>query len=216
VSSRAGRPGSPALEGCARPVGRRLSAEERRDDIVDAALAVFATTSYAGATTAGIAREAGISEPILYRHFVSKKALYIACLDASWRRLHAAWIAALDAAPGPGEWLAATSSATIALVDRGTVIPPTLWIQAFSEAGDDPEIRDAIRRLVAEVHEVVRITLESLQRAGVVHADRDPEAEAWIMVAGLFLQTFAARVGGILGPAERGRIRAERLRWLAP
>jgi AcrR family transcriptional regulator len=194
----------------------RLSAEERRDDIVEAALAVFATTSYAGATTAGIAREADVSEPILYRHFVSKRALYIACLDASWQRLQAAWSAALDAAAGPDEWLAATSGATIALVDRGSVIPPTLWIQAFSEAVDEPEIRDAVRRVVAEVHEVVQATLESLQRAGVVHADRDAAAEAWIMVAGMLLQTFAARVGDIIGPDVRARIRAARLSWLEP
>lgn len=195
---------------------RRLPAEERRDDIVDAALAVFATTSYAGATTAGIAREAGVSEPILYRHFPSKRALYVACLETSWQRLHAAWLAALDGAEGPGDWLSATSSATIALVDRGTVIPPTLWIQAFSEAGDDPEIREAVRRVVADVHAVVRQTLESLQCAGVVHPGRDAEAEAWIMVAGMLLQTFAARVGDVLGPDVRSRIKAARLAWLAP
>ena len=47
----------------------RLSASERRQAIVDAALRVFSEGSYAGATTAQIAREAGISEPILYRHF---------------------------------------------------------------------------------------------------------------------------------------------------
>jgi AcrR family transcriptional regulator len=199
-----------------RPARRRLPADERRQDIVDAALAVFATTSYARATTAGIAREAGVSEPILYRHFPSKKALYVACLDASWARLHEAWRAALDASAGPDEWLVATSSATIALVDRGTVIPPTLWIQAFSEAGDDPEIREAVRRVVADVHDVVRHTLVSLQEQEVVHADRDADVEAWLMVGGMLMQTFAARIGGIIGPDERQRIRAERLRWLAP
>ena len=42
-------------------------------------------SSYRGATTAEIAREAGISEPILYRHFGSKRDLYLACLDEAWR-----------------------------------------------------------------------------------------------------------------------------------
>lgn len=193
---------------------RRLPAGERRRDVVDAALAVFATTSYARATTAGIAREAGVSEPILYRHFPSKKALFLACLDASWERLHAAWLAALDAAAGPEEWLEATSGATIALVDRGTVLPPTLWLQALAEA-DDPEIREAVARVVGEVHEVVRSTLEMLQGAGAVHPARDAEAEAWIVVGGLLLQTFAARVGDVLGPDVRSRIRAARLAWLS-
>ena len=50
-------------------------------------MTVFSTGSYSGATTAEIARVAGISEPILYRHFGSKRELYFACLDEAWRRL---------------------------------------------------------------------------------------------------------------------------------
>ena len=48
-------------------------------------MTVFSTGSYSGATTAEIAREAGVSEPILYRHFASKRELYFACLDEAWR-----------------------------------------------------------------------------------------------------------------------------------
>ena len=67
-----------------REASRRLPAAERRRAIVRAALRVFSSTSYAGATTAEIAREAGISEPVLYRHFASKRDLWIACLDVAW------------------------------------------------------------------------------------------------------------------------------------
>src|SRR5262245_63878240 len=65
----------------------RLSAEERRRAVLDSACRAFFEKSYRGATTAGIAREAGISEPILYRHFGSKRDLYIACLEEAWRSL---------------------------------------------------------------------------------------------------------------------------------
>ena len=67
-----------------REAPRRLPAAERRRAIVSAALRVFSSTSYAGATTAEIAREAGVSEPMLYRHFASKRDLWIACLDLAW------------------------------------------------------------------------------------------------------------------------------------
>ena len=67
-----------------REAAGRLPAAERRRAIVRAALRVFSSTSYAGATTAEIAREAGVSEPVLYRHFASKRALWVACLDAAW------------------------------------------------------------------------------------------------------------------------------------
>ena len=59
----------------------RLTAEARRQAVLDTACRVFAKSSYRGATTAEIAREAGISEPILYRHFGSKRDLYLACLE---------------------------------------------------------------------------------------------------------------------------------------
>src|SRR5919198_3988205 len=69
------------------PIATRLSAAERRSAIIEAALRVFSDGSYAGATTAEIAREAGVSEPLLYRHFSSKRALYFACLDGGWTRI---------------------------------------------------------------------------------------------------------------------------------
>ena len=55
--------------------------------MLDTACRVFFEKSYRGATTAEIAREAGITEPILYRHFGSKRDLYLACLDEAWRQL---------------------------------------------------------------------------------------------------------------------------------
>ncbi len=63
----------------------RLTADERRQAVLDTACRVFAVSSYRGATTAEIAREAGITEPILYRHFGSKRDLYLACLEEAWR-----------------------------------------------------------------------------------------------------------------------------------
>ena len=65
----------------------RLRADERRQAVLDTACRVFSKSSYRGATTAEIAREAGITEPILYRHFGSKRDLYLACLDETWRTL---------------------------------------------------------------------------------------------------------------------------------
>ena len=72
-------------------VTTRLPATERRQALVDAALVVFSRGSYRGTTTAEIAREAGVSEPILYRHFASKRDLYLAALDHVWGRARASW-----------------------------------------------------------------------------------------------------------------------------
>jgi len=55
----------------------RLSAEERKLAIVMAALPLFARKGFAETTTKDLARAAGVSEPLLYRHFANKEALYL-------------------------------------------------------------------------------------------------------------------------------------------
>ena len=86
-----------------------------------------------------IAREAGISEPILYRHFGSKRDLYIACLDAAWARLRAAYDAKLEEL-GYERAVLAIGQASFEFHASCDVRPTTLWIQALSEAGGDAEI----------------------------------------------------------------------------
>jgi len=60
----------------------RLSAAERRRDIVDAVRDVFAEKGFDGTTTRDLAQSAGVSEALLYRYFPSKESLYAAMLDA--------------------------------------------------------------------------------------------------------------------------------------
>ena len=70
----------------------RLPAEQRKAAVLDCACGIFSTGSYRGTTTAQVARLAGVTEPVLYRHFASKRDLYLAVLEESWRRLR--WTAA--------------------------------------------------------------------------------------------------------------------------
>ena len=189
----------------------RLSAAERRSAIIDAALRVFSEGSYAGATTADIAREAGVSEPILYRHFGSKRDLYFACLDEAWLRIRRkieATIAALGAAEG---WHAIGP----ATMREMKVLLPSLWMQAITEAGEDAEIRRHVRRHMREVHDFFAETLRQVQAEGAVASDRNPDAEAWIFVAGSLLVSIADRLGGLLSSEDFAAIKAERLRWLS-
>ena len=186
---------------------RRLPAAERREAIVRAALRVFSSSSYAGATTAEIAREAGVSEPVLYRHFASKRDLWTACLDVAWeetrKRLEAKVALFSEGAPPSGRqspWRSATM--------------PNLWLQGLTEAGDDPVVRRAIRRHMREVHDFVADALRKGQRRGVVPADRDPDAEAWIFIGGGLLRSVADRLGGVLTLSDLEAITRQRLRWL--
>lgn len=64
---------------------RRMHAEDRKLAIVKAALPLFARKGFAETTTRELARAAGISEALLYRHFPSKEALYLEIQNASCR-----------------------------------------------------------------------------------------------------------------------------------
>jgi TetR/AcrR family transcriptional regulator len=176
--------------------------------VLDSACRAFSRSSYRGATTAEIAREAGISEPILYRHFGSKRDLYLACLDEAWRSFRE--LAEQAAADHPETCLGSiadaltTRAAKIRLVD--------LWVQALTES-DDSMIAKALRQQIREVHDFFADVIRDGQARGVVRADRDPVAEAWIFVAGGLLGTIDHRLGGLLGD-DLHSVKRERRRWL--
>ena len=188
---------------------QRLTAEARRQVVLDTACRVFSKSSYRGATTAEIAREAGISEPILYRHFGSKRDLYLACLDEAWRAFRE--VAEEAIAADPESCLGAIGDAYMAKRVRIRMVD--LWIQALTEASEDRVIATALRRQVREVHDFLADVIRDGQARGVIAADRDPVAESWIFVAGGLLATMDGRLGGLLGD-DLLRVRAERRRWM--
>lgn len=89
------------------PPGSRLPAGERRASILAAAFPRFAVHGFEGTTTRDLARAAGVTEPVLYRHFPSKEALFAAVLEEAAGRLVAALDAAVGGARGAGARLEA-------------------------------------------------------------------------------------------------------------
>jgi AcrR family transcriptional regulator len=175
----------------------RLSAEERRATVLECACQIFAKGTYHGSTTAEIARTAGVTEPILYRHFASKRDLYLSCLNATWEECRTMWETAVAAEPDPALWVGAMGRGYLAAKDkRGQVA--TLWLQALTEASDDPEIRRFIRRQMREVHGFVADVVRRSQAAGGTLTERDADAEAWLFISIGLLTTVSRRVGGMV------------------
>jgi AcrR family transcriptional regulator len=67
--------------GVATPNGTRMSAEERRLQILQVAVSLFSQRGFVGTTTKEIAQAAGVSEAMVFRHFATKQELYTAILD---------------------------------------------------------------------------------------------------------------------------------------
>lgn len=83
--------------------GRRLSSQERRRQILVAALAVFGARGYEGATTDEVARAAGVSQPYVVRLFGSKENLFLAAIEEALARMLAGFRAALADADAPDD-----------------------------------------------------------------------------------------------------------------
>lgn len=136
---------------------RQLStAAERREALIEAAVATFAEHGFHGTPTTEIAKAAGISQAYLFRLFPTKSELYVAAVDRCYARLNEAMRAAAEDAGAPGETvLERMGMAYAALLRDPTTLRATL--HAFAAAsGEDEQIRDAVRKGYGELVELIR------------------------------------------------------------
>jgi AcrR family transcriptional regulator len=129
-------------------VAERKSAEERREEILEAALVEFAAHGLDGGSTEAIARAVGISQPYVFRLFGTKKELFMATVERCMRgtlemfRTASAGVKGEEALRAIGE----------AYVERLTSDPTYLHSQMQAYAAcDDPEIREVVRKGYGEL-----------------------------------------------------------------
>ncbi len=133
----------------------RLSADERRADVLDAALIEFAERGYEGTSTEDIAKRAGISQPYLFRLFGTKKDLYIASVSRCYRDTLELFQRAAEGLRGE-EALHAIGHAYMEQLETNRT-----WLRAQMQgyaASEDADIRRVVREgfgdLVAYVRRV--------------------------------------------------------------
>src|ERR1700740_2025071 len=133
----------------------RLSAAERKDAVLDAAMVEFAERGYEGTSTEDIARRAGISQPYLFRLFGTKKELFVATVSRCFRETLELFQRAAEGKRGE-EALHAIGKAYVEQLETDRT-----WLRAQMQAysaAEDPEIRAVVRAgygdLVAYVRRV--------------------------------------------------------------
>jgi AcrR family transcriptional regulator len=134
------------------PRGSRRTAAERRTDVIAAAIIEFATYGLHGASTEAIAARAGISQPYVLRLFGTKKALFLAAVQAVTEQIMDLWKRALeeaDPALSPEEMLRTLGEHYKVLMVE--VHGLRLILQSFSSA-EDPEIRAESHRCLKDMH----------------------------------------------------------------
>ncbi len=80
----------------------RLSADKRRDQLLQVALTAFGTNGYHGTSMNNIAEAAGITKPVVYQHFDSKHELFLTLLVDIGDRLRAEIVTALETSEASG------------------------------------------------------------------------------------------------------------------
>lgn len=118
-----------------------MKADERRQQILEAAMIEFSAGGYDSVSVAAIAARAGVSQPYVFRLFGTKKELYVACIGERTRQVREAFSAA--AAADSGDPMTAMAAAYDALLAED---PEALRCQLQAWAmTSDPEIAAATR-----------------------------------------------------------------------
>ena len=139
----------------------RLTAEERREEVIAAATVEFAAGGFAGTATEAIARRAGVSQPYVFQLFRTKKELFLATVRDSFARITQRFEASAKAAHAagldPDQVLEAMGDA---YVDMLAANRDQLRLQLHAYAAcSDPEIQGEVRAQYLELwHTVARVS----------------------------------------------------------
>src|SRR5690242_8816171 len=125
----------------------RLSAAERTEQIVCAAVSAFSSAGYAGTSTDDVARAAGVSQPYVIRLFGSKQRLFLAGVEYAASEIERTF-------RGSGATdLEGLGDAYQTLLGRYEVLG--MLMHGFA-AGSDPEIGKSVRGCLGRIYELVR------------------------------------------------------------
>src|SRR5947207_9137449 len=147
-----------------------MRAPERRAQLLDVARRVFGSSGFHAASMEAVAKEAGVTKPILYDHFASKKDLYLSLIDADLAVLHQEVRKALAASTGNRERIRASFRAYFDFVDEHA---EGFRLLMQETVGAEEEFRARVGRvrdqILAEVADL--IVRESRSRLDREHAE---------------------------------------------
>jgi AcrR family transcriptional regulator len=135
-----------------RPATTRLPAAERRRQLLEVALVVFADKGFHGTSMNEVAEAAGVTKPVLYQHFTSKEALYRELVDELGTRLERAIVEGVAEAVGPRQQVEAGFHAYFRWATREG---PAFRVLFAERNRADPLLATAIEKVESAVAERV-------------------------------------------------------------
>ena len=151
---------------------QRLPPAERRAVIVEAAGPLFGARGYDGATLDDIAAAAGVTKPILYRHFDDKQGLYLALLERHHEDLPT-FAAAIPGEGSPEERLRAVLEVWFAYAQERSYS----WQMLFRDSGGGPRVREYRSEVHARANAVLIEIIRAQSRTPIPEHELEPLAE---------------------------------------
>jgi AcrR family transcriptional regulator len=127
----------------------RLTAKERGDEVLRAAVQAFGTSGYQGTKTDEIARMAGVSQPYVIRLFGTKQQLFLAAVQSVCERIEQIFREAAEESPD----LASLGHNYERLLSEPELL--LVLLHGFSASGD-PAIGDCVRERFGSIYQLVR------------------------------------------------------------
>jgi AcrR family transcriptional regulator len=155
---------------------KRLPVGERRAVLIEAAGRLFGERGYEATRLDEIAAAAGVTKPIVYRHFDSKRDLYLALLDRHRDDL-AGFVASIPAQGSTEERLRTVLEVWLDYVEARAYA----WKMLFRDTGGGPEIAARRREVHARARAVLVELIGSLAATPVPRREREPLAELMSM-----------------------------------
>ncbi|MFB9587066.1 TetR/AcrR family transcriptional regulator [Streptomyces racemochromogenes] len=126
----------------------RMSADERRESVIRAAIVEFACGGYYGTSTEAIAKRVGVSQPYLFRLFPSKQAIFLAAAARCMERTREVFAQAADGLGGEDALHAMSAAYSKHIADDPQVVQMQLQMYvtvASAEAAGDSEFGELVR-----------------------------------------------------------------------
>ena len=158
---------------------RRMRAPERRRQLLEVARKVFGRRGYHTVTMDSVAREAGVTKPILYDHFPSKRELYLALLEADLSNLQKRLVEGIENSRGNRERIRASFQTYFDFVDEHAEGFRLLMQEAV---GGDRHFQDLVHTFRDEVLQQVT---EVLVRESRGNLDRDEAQDVALGLIGM-------------------------------
>ncbi len=155
----------------------RLKAAQRREQLIDVATKLFARTGYDATTTADIAKAAGVTEPILYRHFDSKQELFIAIVRNVSETTVKAWNDLTEGVDDPAEKLRRVSAA---IPDHIKKFGDSYHVlHGALSTSRDKKVLAVMKEHYRQIEDFfAKIVIEG-QKSGTFNKSMSPSAAAW-------------------------------------